>query len=100
MDLGIGGKQAFVCASSQGLGLACATALAAEGVNITLNGRYEQKLAQAASALRQRFPQVAVTTVTADLTQPAGRASILAAWPKSDSLVTNNACPQPGVLAD
>ncbi|STR71172.1 dehydrogenase [Raoultella ornithinolytica] len=83
MDLGIGGKQAFVCASSQGLGLACAAALAAEGVNVTLNGRYEQKLAQAASALRQRFPQVAVTTVTADLTQSAGRAAILAAWPKN-----------------
>ncbi|HAT1639434.1 TPA: SDR family oxidoreductase [Raoultella ornithinolytica] len=100
MDLGIGGKQAFVCASSQGLGLACAAALAAEGVNVTLNGRYEQKLAQAASALRQRFPQVAVTTVTADLTQSAGRAVILAAWPKIDILVTNNAGPQPGALVD
>ncbi|MCW5672384.1 MAG: 3-oxoacyl-ACP reductase, partial [Hydrogenophaga sp.] len=28
MDLGIAGRRALVCASSKGLGLACATALA------------------------------------------------------------------------
>ena len=32
VDLGIGGRWAIVCASSQGLGRACAEALAAEGV--------------------------------------------------------------------
>ena len=31
MDLGIAGKKALVCASSRGLGLACATSLAREG---------------------------------------------------------------------
>jgi NADP-dependent 3-hydroxy acid dehydrogenase YdfG len=39
MDLAIAGKWAIVCASSQGLGRACAQALAAEGVNVVVNGR-------------------------------------------------------------
>ena len=39
MDLGIAGRTALVCASSRGLGRACAEALAAEGVNVVINGR-------------------------------------------------------------
>ena len=39
MDLGISGRRAIVCASSQGLGLACAIALAQEGVDVAINGR-------------------------------------------------------------
>ena len=37
MDLGIKGKKALVCASSKGLGLGCAEALAAAGVNLVMN---------------------------------------------------------------
>ncbi|TPG50746.1 SDR family NAD(P)-dependent oxidoreductase [Rhodanobacter glycinis] len=36
MDLGITGKTALVCGASQGLGRACAEALAAEGINVVL----------------------------------------------------------------
>jgi 3-oxoacyl-[acyl-carrier protein] reductase len=39
MDLGIRGRRAIVCASSRGLGRACAEALAREGVHATLNER-------------------------------------------------------------
>ena len=39
MDLGIKGRRALVCASSKGLGRACAFALAAEGVHVTLTAR-------------------------------------------------------------
>ena len=34
MDLGLKGRKAIICASSQGLGLACATALAREGCTV------------------------------------------------------------------
>ena len=34
MDLGIKGKRAIVCASSKGLGLGCARALASAGVDL------------------------------------------------------------------
>ena len=49
MDLGIRGKRAIVCASSKGLGLACATALAREGAIVTINSRDEERLRTAAA---------------------------------------------------
>ena len=39
MDLGIKGRRAIVCASSKGLGRACAIALANEGVHVTVAAR-------------------------------------------------------------
>ena len=44
MDLGISGKRALVCASSKGLGLGCAEALASAGVNLIMNARSEMDL--------------------------------------------------------
>ena len=44
MDLHIAGKIAIVCASSRGLGKACATSLAGEGVHVYINGRGEESL--------------------------------------------------------
>ena len=49
MDLGLKGRKAIVCASSQGLGLACAESLAREGAIVYINGREPQKLEQAAT---------------------------------------------------
>ena len=39
MDLGIAGRKAIVCASSRGLGKACAQALAEAGCDVVVNGR-------------------------------------------------------------
>ena len=39
MDLGIEGKKAIVCASSRGLGKACASSLVQEGVDVIINSR-------------------------------------------------------------
>ena len=44
MDLGIGGRMAVVCASSRGLGKACALALAQEGCEVLINGRDAESL--------------------------------------------------------
>ena len=44
MDLHIAGRKAIVCASSQGLGMACALSLSREGVKVFINGRTEDKL--------------------------------------------------------
>ncbi|MEU2679406.1 SDR family oxidoreductase [Streptomyces sp. NPDC007107] len=101
MDLGLTGRTAFVAASSQGLGYACARSLAREGVAVTLNGREQTKLAAAAEALREETGGGAqVSWVVADLTTREGRAAIVAAVPSADILVTNNAGPPPGTLDD
>ncbi|NVO25563.1 SDR family oxidoreductase [Donghicola mangrovi] len=100
MDLGLTGKTALVCGSSQGLGLACATALAREGASVVLNGRDAGKLETVAARLRSELPDAGVDYVAADLTTEAGRAAILKAFPETDVLVTNNAGPPPGALED
>jgi 3-oxoacyl-[acyl-carrier protein] reductase len=99
MDLGIGGRTAVVCASSRGLGKACALALAQEGCEVLINGRDAETLAQTAQDIflgTGRLPR----TVVADLSTIAGRATLLAACPVVDILVTNNGGPEPGRLED
>ncbi len=51
MDLHLENKNAIVCASSKGLGKACALALASEGVNVWINGRNSETLDQTASEI-------------------------------------------------
>ena len=99
MDLGIKGRSAIVCASSQGLGYACALALATEGCVVFINGRTEDRLLSAAAEL-QRLSGCRVTPVQADINTDAGRAALLAACPEPDILINNNAGPPPGQLAD
>ena len=99
MDLGLKGKQAIVCASSQGLGYACALALAQEGCDVFINGRNADKLKQAAESMRLATG-ANITPVQADLNTENGRSLLLAACPNPDILVNNNAGPPPGQLAD
>ena len=98
MDLGIAGRRALVCASSSGLGLACAAALAREGCEVWINGRHAERLERARAQLAGSG--ATVHAVAADLVTPAGRDALLAACPEPDILVNNNAGPPPGELAD
>jgi 3-oxoacyl-[acyl-carrier protein] reductase len=99
MDLGIEGRTAIVCASSQGLGLACAEALMREGVRVIINGRDHVKLDAAAVALR-KIARGEVTAVVADVTTTQGQEKLLAACPSPDILINNNAGPAPRDFAD
>ena len=99
MDLGIAGRHAIVCASSRGLGLACADALAREGVHVTVNGRDPDALAAAVVDLSDRH-DVTVRSVAGDVAEPATQEALVAACPEPDILVTNNGGPAPGRFAD
>jgi 3-oxoacyl-[acyl-carrier protein] reductase len=99
MDLGIKGKRAIVCAGSKGLGRGCAEALAAAGVDLTINARGAEALEATAAAIRDAYG-VSVVTVAADVTSEAGRAALLAACPDPDILVTNAGGPPPGLWSD
>ena len=99
MDLGIAGKRALICAGSKGLGLGCAQALAAAGVDLVLNARGQDALEEAAQTLR-RDHAVQVTPVAADITTEAGRAAVLAAAGTVDILVTNAGGPPPGLWSE
>ncbi len=95
MDLGIKGRRALVCAASKGLGRACATALAREGVAVTITARTAESLERTAAEIRAATG-AAVTTVAGDITTPAGRAAALAACPDPDILINNAGGPPPG----
>ncbi len=95
MNMGIRGRTALVCAASKGLGRACAEALAAEGVNLTILARGAEALEATAAAIRAAHG-VTVTAVAADITTPAGREAVLAACPAPDILINNAGGPPPG----
>ncbi len=92
MDLGIAGRRAMVCASSRGLGRACAWALAEAGCELVINGRDAKALEETARELRAATG-AKVTPVIGDLATPEGQTALLAACPQPDILVNNNAGP-------
>ncbi|MEU5978917.1 SDR family oxidoreductase [Streptomyces sp. NPDC047315] len=75
MDLGLAGRVALVAASSSGLGLATARALAAEGAHVSLCARDPDRLARARAEVDASGPGRVLTTVV-DLTD----AEEAAAW--------------------
>jgi 3-oxoacyl-[acyl-carrier protein] reductase len=99
MKLGIEGKSALVCASSKGLGRACALSLAREGVRVTMSARGADALEAAAEAIRQETG-APIVTVVADVTTEQGRARLLEACPQPDILVNNAGGPKPGNFRD
>ena len=94
MDLGLQGRKAIVCASSKGLGRACAQALAEAGCTVVVNGRNAESLGQTAREI-ESATGARVIPVVADVGTPEGRAALVAACPDADILVNNNAGPPP-----
>jgi len=99
MDFGIAGKSAIVCASSKGLGKACALARAREGVNGWISARHEGPLEQAAAEIAAASSG-AVHALVADVTTESGRNALLDACPAPDILVNNAGGPPPGDFRD
>ena len=99
MDLGIAGRHAIVCASSRGLGFACADSLAREGVHVVVNGRNEETLAKVVERLSGTH-NVKVSMVVGDITHEDTQSRLLEACPAPDILVNNNGGPTPGRFAD
>ncbi len=100
MDLGIRGKWALVCGASKGLGLGCARALSAEGVNLVMVARGREALEASAASLRSTHPGVTVLAIAADITTEPGRAAAFEAsgGPRTDFdiVITNAGGPPPG----
>jgi 3-oxoacyl-[acyl-carrier protein] reductase len=92
MDLGIAGRKAIVCASSRGLGRACAKALAEAGCEVVINGRNRDHLAAAADELRNATG-AKIIAVAGDVASIEGQNALFDACPQPDILVNNNAGP-------
>jgi 3-oxoacyl-[acyl-carrier protein] reductase len=99
MHLGLDDKHALVLGASQGLGLASATALLAEGARVTLSGRSAERLEAARAALPPE-QQSRCFIAVADLADPEAAATISAIAQRQggavDVLVNNTGGPPPG----
>jgi len=89
MDLGLKGKTAVISGSTAGIGLAIATALAAEGASVIINGRTEARVAAALDQVRAAVSGARVRGVAADLGTREGVETFLNAAPETDILINN-----------
>ena len=99
MNLGLNDRHALVLGASQGLGLATARALLAEGARVTLSGRSPERL-EAARASLPAEQQARCYLAVADLGD-ADAAAIISARAQElggpvDILVNNTGGPPPG----
>lgn len=98
MDLGLKGRKALVLASSRGLGLGVAEALAKEGAEVLLSGRSADQLEAAATRIREAGGKA--HWITADLSAPDFAETLLAKSEEIlgplDILVNNTGGPAPG----
>ena len=115
MDLGIAGKTALVAASTGGLGLAVARALAAEGVRVAVVGRRRDRAKEIVAELQAAYGSGTLgvgslgtsgfdaVAIEADLGTPEGIESAVdqtvANLGPIDILVLNGPGPKPGAAA-
>ena len=103
MDLGLEGKKALVMSSSRGLGAGIARALAAEGVDVLLTGRGEDRLRTVADGINAAGTGRA-DFVAADLADPGSIDRLAQAVADrlggADILIANTGGPPPGRMSD
>ena len=89
MNLGIGARTAVVTGSTAGIGLAIATALAAEGAAVVVNGRTQARVTAAIERIRKTVKRAQVRGVAADLGTATGVEAFAREVPETDVLVNN-----------
>lgn len=89
MDLQLRNRTALVTGATAGIGLAIATTLAQEGAAVTITGRQDSRLDEAASAISEAAPAASVKAVRADLSTAQGAAQLAAQVSQTDILVNN-----------
>src|ERR1700685_285620 len=99
MDLGIEGRRAVVPASSSGLGLAVAQALAEAGADVAMCGHDRERIERAAATIGAR-----ATPLVADATSAEGAVGLLedaeeALGGPPDIVILNGPGPPPGTFA-
>ena len=98
MDLGISDKKAIICASSRGLGKACAYDLAKEGVEIFINGTNQENLDK--TELEFKNNGFKVKSVLGPMEDSSTREALLDLCPDPDILINNSGGPPPGNFFD
>lgn len=93
LQIDLSGRNAIVCASSRGLGFACAKMLVRAGASVVVNGRDAAHLDRCVDALRQEGGAGRITAVPGDISDGDTQQRLLDACPEPDILVNNNGGP-------
>jgi len=89
MDLQLAGKKVLVTGSTAGIGFATASAFAAEGASVVVNGRTQERVDAAIARIRKLHPQADASGVASDVSNAAGCAKLVQALARVDILVNN-----------
>lgn len=89
MDLGYKGKRCLITASTGGLGLAIATAMAAEGATVVINGRSNSSVDRAMAQILASNPAASLEKAVGNSGDAPGCDQLIAACPDVDVLVIN-----------
>lgn len=89
MDLKLTNKTALVSGSTAGIGLAIAATLAQEGASVIVNGRTQQRVADAIKQIEKTNPDAKLQGVVADLSTSSGAEELFQQLPEVDILVNN-----------
>jgi 3-oxoacyl-[acyl-carrier protein] reductase len=98
MDLELADKTFIVTGGTDGLGLATAKCLIAEGANVLVTGRTEEKFRRAQAALGEQAGKIAfLAGDNADAELPARlRKAVMERWGRLDGLLVSVGGPPPG----
>jgi 3-oxoacyl-[acyl-carrier protein] reductase len=98
MDLELKRRRAVVTGASRGIGRAIASALAAEGADVTAAARNEEKLGQLVKSVQAGTGTI--TAHVADMSKPADIQALAGELEKTDILVFNTGGPPFGTAAE
>ena len=89
MNIDLTDTTAVITGSSDGIGFACAQALAESGADVVINGRSDATVERALEKLRREFPRARFSGIAADMSTAEGPARIIEAAPECDILINN-----------
>ena len=100
MDLKLTNKVVLVTGSTAGIGFAIASAIAAEGAHVYVNGRTPERVDAAVAAIRSQGATAKVDGIVADFSSSAGAEAVIAKLPAVDVLVNNIGIFEPKPFAE
>lgn len=100
MDLKLHGKSALVSGSTGGIGFAIALGLAQEGASVIVNGRSEERVADAIAKIKHYIPDAKVSGVVADAGTASEVEQLVQKVPHVDILINNVGIYEPKTFFD